>query len=141
FDKVIVLCVDRLGRDVTEAIISRKELDRRGTPLEFVTQSFDGTPEGELQYTIFAAFAQYERAVIKRRMSEGRIRRVRSGKYQLGTVPYGYRYLKCICPERKCAVADHGTLIEREEQAKVVRQMFRWAANGDGDIAIATRLN
>jgi len=141
FDKVVIYCVDRLGRNAVKAGIARGELQRLKTPIEFVSQTFDDSPGGRLQFTMFAGFAEYEREIILERTRRGRIARVKSGKYQLGTVPYGYRYQKCDCPERKCLVAVHGTLTCHEEQASVVRQMFEWAASGQGDIAIATRLN
>ena len=129
FSRVLVLCVDRLSRDVVDAAVVRKELDRRRTPLEFVHQSFDGTPEGELQYNIFASFAQYERRVIGRRTHEGRRREVRdNGKYMASITPYGYR-------------REEGRLVEDPEQAEVVRRIFRWALEGDGLLVIANRLN
>ena len=41
---------------------------------------------------MFAGFAEYEREIILERTRRGRIARVKSGKYQLGSVPYGYRW-------------------------------------------------
>jgi site-specific DNA recombinase len=129
FSRVLVLCVDRLSRDVVDAAVVRRELDRRRTPLEFVHQSFDGTPGGELQYNIFAAFAQYERRVIGQRTHDGRRRQVRdNGKYMASITPYGYR-------------RQDGSLVENPEQAEVVRKIFRWALEGDGLVVIAGRLN
>jgi len=129
FSKVIVYCVDRLGRDVVEGCIARKELERKGAPLEFVIQSFDGTPEGELQFNIFLSFAQYERAVIRRRMMTGLRRRVKSGKYIAPTCPFGYVYNQ-----------EAGQLELHPDNAEIVRQMFRWATEGLGLKAIGARL-
>lgn len=128
FQRVLVLCVDRLSRDVVDAAVIRRELDRRKVPLEFVLQTFDESPEGELMFSQFVAFAQYERRVIGRRTHEGRKRKVREGSYMASTTPYGYR-------------RQRGQLVEHPDQAKVVRQVFKWAREGLGLRAIANRLN
>jgi site-specific DNA recombinase len=129
FSKVVVYCVDRLGRDVVEGSLARKELERRGAPLEFVIQSFDGTPEGQLAFNIFLSFAEYERGVIRRRTMAGRARRVKGGKYQASHAPFGYIYSQ-----------EAGQLELHPDNADIVRQMFHWAREGLGLKAIATRL-
>ena len=129
FDRTVIYCVDRLARDVVEASLARKSLER-GAPPEFVTQSFDGTPEGELGFNMFAAIAQYERRVIARRTKQGRHKSARNGAY-MATVPaYGYRK------------GEDGKAEIDEEEAAVVRQIFRWSTDEYlGTWAIAERLN
>ena len=129
FDRTVIYCVDRLARDVVEASLARKSLEREAPP-EFVTQSFDGTPEGELGFNMFASIAQYERRVIARRTKQGRHKSARKGAY-MATVPaYGYRKGE----DRKAEID--------EEEAAVVRQIFEWCNNEDlGTWAIAERLN
>jgi len=129
FSKVVVYCVDRLGRDVAEGIQARKELERRGAPLEFVLQSFDGTPEGQLAFNIFLSFAEYERAAIRRRTMSGRLRRVKGGKYQTSRPPFGYTYNR-----------QSGQLEPHPENAAIVREMFQWACEGAGLYTITSRL-
>ncbi|MEX0801332.1 MAG: recombinase family protein [Dehalococcoidia bacterium] len=129
FQATIVYCVDRLGRSVTEALLAHKALSTLDAPVEFVLQSFDGSPEGMFQFQIFCAVAEYERANIVRRMTQGRYRRVREGKHMASVVAYGYRR------------NGHGLEVD-EAEAGVVRKVYRWCVEEDmGLFAIASRLN
>jgi site-specific DNA recombinase len=129
FERTIIYCVDRLARAVVAAAVARKALEA-AAPAEFVTQSFDGTPEGRLMFNQFAAFAEYEREVIARRTKLGRYKSARNGRY-MATVPaYGYRR------------GENGKAEIDEEEADVVRQIFRWCNDEDlGTWGIAERLN
>lgn len=129
FSRAVIYCVDRLGRDIIEGIVAYRKLAARGTPVEFVSQSFDDTPEGELQFNMFLSFSQYEKAVIRRRTMAGRARRVRSGKYQASHPPFGYVYNR-----------QTGQLEPHPENAAIVRQMFQWACEGAGLKTIASRV-
>jgi site-specific DNA recombinase len=129
FSKVIVYCVDRLGRDVVEGSLARKEFEHRGAPLEFVLHTFDGTPEGRLAFNIFLSFAEYERAAIRRRTMLGHLRRVKGGKYLASRPPFGYTYNQ-----------EAGQLEPHPENAAVVREIFQWARGGAGLKTIVSRL-
>src|SRR4051812_19348218 len=113
-DYVVTYSVDRLSRD-TDDVQSYNRLhtllmpagdkpkrrakaksaadlawDSTGeTYIRFATQSFDGTPAGELMFSIFMAVAKYERKIIRQRTMGGRLKRVRDGKYQAPIVPFG----------------------------------------------------
>lgn len=131
FERVLVYCPDRLARDVVEAGLAMRELKRLKIVTEFVSHSFDDTPEGEALFNMLMLFAQYERRIIARRTHAGRERVVREGRYISGPiVPYGYR-----------RVDDGRTLEPHPETAEVVRLMFRWATEGSGLKAIASRLD
>lgn len=128
-NRIIVYCPDRLGRDVYEALAAMREFKRLKVDVDFVVQSFDDTPEGVLQFQVLLAVAEFERKNIARRTHQGRLRRVREGRYMASITPYGYDY-----------DAETGELTVNEEQAEVVRQIFRWARDGLGLHAIASRL-
>jgi site-specific DNA recombinase len=129
FDRTVIYCVDRLARDVVEAAVARKALEAIAR-VDFVTQSFDGTPEGRLMFNQFAAFAEYEREVIARRTKLGRYKSARNGRY-MATIPaYGYRR------------GENGAAVIDEDEAAVVRSIFHDATSEDqGTWAIAERLN
>lgn len=124
YSKVIVTVVDRLGRDVVEGLLARRAIEDHGTPLEFVTQSFDGTPEGDMMFGQFLLFAEYERKVIARRMLRGRIRAAKDKQFCGGRSAYGFD------------VKDN-YLVVNEAQAEVVRRIFRLCAEGKTQAKIA----
>ena len=101
-----------------------------GLEVRYVRETFSDDPSGDLQKTMLAAFAEFERALIAQRMSEGRKRSVRDGgKYLASLPPFGY--------DR----AD-GKLVVNDAETEVVREMFRLCTEEDlGLQAIAKRLD
>jgi DNA invertase Pin-like site-specific DNA recombinase len=72
-DTVLVHSLDRLGRDLLNVV---EELNRKGVAVEFVSERLrfgtgDDDPMARLQLHCLAAFAQWERAISKRRQIEG----------------------------------------------------------------------
>ena len=127
--RVVIYCIDRLSRDMESGVPAFNTLRRKSQGVDFVLQSFDDTPEGRFQFNIFMAVADYERGVIARRTVQGRLRRVRDGKYMASIPPYGYTYNQ-----------ETGLLEPDPEQAEIIRRMFRWAREGTGLTTIANRL-
>lgn len=125
----VIYCPDRLGRDVYEVLGAQRELTRLKATIEFCVQSFDDTIEGKFTFQVMLAVAELERGLITRRTSEGRAHRVRDGKWATSIVPFGYAYDPAT-----------GLLSPHPEHADIVRQIFAWAAGGEGLSAIATRL-
>lgn len=77
---VLVLELSRVARNVTDAIEFRKMLKREGAALVFALQQFDDSPQGVLMFNQFAAFAEYEAALIIQRTSKGRLQKALEGK-------------------------------------------------------------
>ena len=126
-ERVVIYCPDRLGRDVTEALLAVREFKRLQIVPEFVSQSFDDTPEGRFTFQVFLAVAELERALITRRMQHGRQRSVRNGAYVCNQVPYGYRRL------------GKGLSIDPQE-ADTIKRIYDWCIAGNGLAAICFRL-
>ena len=125
FDVFVVREVDRLARDITKQFIIERELKRAGVIIDYALYDFPNTPEGTLQRTIYAAFAEFEREKISQRMVRGKLRRARSGNVMTnGRPPFGYK-----------EGMENGlqTLEIAEEEAKIVRMIFEWYTVGDGD--------
>lgn len=125
-DVVVTLDPDRLSRILLDLLKLKAELDERAR-IEFVTGSFEKSPNGELFFEIKGAIAKYERSVLRQRMMRGRRERVLSGLLGGGWVPYGYRY-------------EAGRMIPVEDQAAVVRNIFHWFDGGLSMRGIAQRL-
>lgn len=71
-DKLVIWKMDRLGRDISELIQTADFLRARGVELEVITESFDTTTaHGRLFFHMIAAFAQYERDLIRERTVAG----------------------------------------------------------------------
>ncbi|MGB0659547.1 MAG: recombinase family protein [Mangrovicoccus sp.] len=71
-DTLLVWDLDRAFRSTLDAITTSEELRRRKIRLRIVRMNLDtSTAEGELFYTMMAAFAQFERRILSRRTREG----------------------------------------------------------------------
>lgn len=71
-DTFVVWDLDRAFRSTVDAINTAERLRERGIHFQIVGLHLDtASPEGELFYTILAAFGQFERRIIQRRTREG----------------------------------------------------------------------
>ena len=71
-DTFIVADLDRAFRSAIDAIMTAQQLRERGVRFRVLSFPIDtASEEGELFYTILAAFAQFERRIISRRTKEG----------------------------------------------------------------------
>jgi DNA invertase Pin-like site-specific DNA recombinase len=72
-DELVVWKIDRLGRSVLDLETIIKELGERGATFRSITepQLNTGGPAGDLVRTILSAVAQYERALIRERITNG----------------------------------------------------------------------
>lgn len=128
-DMVLTKSVSRFARNAEYLLRSVRRLGELGVDVYFEEQRIHGlSPEGELMLSLLAGFAEEEarsmsenvRWKVKRFFEEGRV-------YGLHDV-YGYR-------------AEGGTYAPKEEEAAVVRRIFRmYADDGIGIHAIADRL-
>lgn len=71
-DVFVVVSLDRAYRSVIDALVELENLQALGIEFCSLTQSFDTrTPEGKLLYTVSAALAEWERAILRQRTREG----------------------------------------------------------------------
>lgn len=72
-DTLIVTKLDRLARNTKEAINIIEDLFKRHVTVNILNLGLiDNTPTGQLIFTIFSAFAQFERDMIVTRTHEGK---------------------------------------------------------------------
>ena len=127
-DAVIVYDLDRLSRKAVYQMLIDEELGKAGVTIHYVLGNYRDDDEGRLQKQIRAAIAEYERAKIRERMERGKRSKARQGLVVgAGRIPYGYRY------------DGNGHLVIVEEEAHVVRLIFKWYTNDNLSIREITR--
>lgn len=110
--KVICLDPDRLSRKLVNQLIVSEEIEKRAE-LVFVNGEYARTPEGMLFYQMRGAVAEFEKAKINERMSNGRRQKARSGKIVRDYQVYGYGFDK-----------ESASMYVIEEEANIVRLIF-----------------
>ncbi len=99
-DTFVVLDLDRAFRSTIDAMLTADALHQRSVKMRVLSLPIDTTTaEGELFYTMVAAFAGFERRIISRRTKEGLEAARRRGK-RLGRPP------KLTLPQIKTAYRD-----------------------------------
>lgn len=117
FDVIVVYRLDRFFRNLRSLINTAYKLEKLGIGLKSVTEPFDtSTPTGRATLYLMGTMAEWQREVTLEAKEEGTKRAIKEGKWVLGGVaPFGYKY-------------DHKTqrLVINEEEAKIVKMLFRW---------------
>lgn len=72
-DTLIITKLDRFARNTREALEIIQDLFSKGVKINILNMGIiDNTPTGQLTFTIFSAFAQFERDMILTRTREGK---------------------------------------------------------------------
>lgn len=83
-DIVIVQKLDRFGRSMNDLLNKIEDFRVRGIGFKSLTDNFDTTsPNGRLMLHMLAAFAEFEREMIRERTKDG-LRQARANGVQLG---------------------------------------------------------
>lgn len=116
FDVVVVYRIDRFFRKGARLSDAMDELGKLGIAFKSVAEDFDtGTPNGKFFAQLLGIVAELERETITERMSGGRERAAKDGKWVTGVPPYGY------------VVNKETKLLEIvPEEAEVVRKFYHW---------------
>ncbi len=130
-DRVYADALDRLSRNMRDAVLLLDEFEKAGVELRLVHQpDLDSTPHNRLLRHMLAAFAEFERDMIASRVAETRSYLKKHGRRLAGKVPYGYD-------------ADPATkqLVSNRSEARRIRAIFRRAAAGQTPSEIAKRID
>lgn len=120
--KVFVYKLDRLSRDTVDTLnLLNKILPEYGVQLVSMTEEIrTENPMDKVMVTMNAAMNQYEREVIRMRMSAGMVERIKKGLWMGGgRVPFGYYYDR-----------NDGILHPKEDEAEMVRNAYRLYIDG-----------
>ncbi|OFV66504.1 MAG: integrase [Candidatus Syntrophoarchaeum butanivorans] len=127
-DVLLVYKLDRLSRSLRDIILTIDELRSYGVDFVSLTEQIDTTtPVGKLMFHIIGAFAEFERDIIRQRVIFGMDKRAKDGYVQYKP-PFGYRI-----EDKKLVVV--------EEEAEVVRDIYRAYLRGNSTLRISRRFN
>ena len=129
-DLVVAWDVDRLARDVALQLAIDSEFTRRGIRAEYVHFEKQNTPEGRLFFVIRGGFAEFERALITRRMQFGKLRVMKAGRLVQNPRIFGYKFVK-----------GEGTLEPDPDQVSLLLRMYEMCGSGMSASGIARALN
>ncbi len=134
FDRLDVLCPDRLARNYAHQALLLEELGRAGVEVVFLNRPLSSSPEDQLLLQVQGVIAEYERAKFLERSRRGKRYAAQAGRVSvLGNAPYGYRYVR----------AQEGGGVARFEvvdaEAQVVRQVFNWVGHDRATISEVRR--
>lgn len=119
---VYIYKLDRLSRDTQDTLdLMYRILPKYGVKVVSMTEEIrTDNPMDKVMLTMNAAMNQYEREVIRMRMSAGMIERIKKGYWMGGgRVPWGYYYDR-----------NDGILHIDEEQAEQVRNAYKLYLDG-----------
>lgn len=130
-DVVIVAKLDRMFRNILDALNTLEDLKKRGVSLHIIDLGGDVTGNGisKLMFTILGAFAEAERDRIGERIKDAKASMRQQGKFQGGKVDFGYR------------VDDDGYLVEVPAQQAALKDMFTLRKEGMSYRTISERIN
>ena len=123
FQRLYILCPDRLARSYAYQMLLVDELQRCGVELRFVNRPLGHSPEDQLLLQVQGVVAEYERAKILERGRRGRLHAAQRGSVSvMSKAPYGYRYISRI---RGVSDAQYNLNLQ---EAGIVLGMFQWVA-------------
>ncbi|ANB59529.1 recombinase family protein [Anoxybacteroides amylolyticum] len=128
FEVVLVYKMDRIARNLKDALEIHDELQRNDIKLVSAIDNYDtSTPMGKMVFQIMGSFAELERNTIVGRVKMGMTQRAKLGKFNGGQC-LGYDSVS-------------KTLVVNESEALIVREIFNLAEQGLGYKAIVSRIN
>ena len=128
-DVVVVVKLDRMFRNASDALNTTNEFRRFGVDFASLTEDFDtSTAAGKMFFSLIATFAEFERNLIGDRTREALASRKADG-YRVGEIPLGFE------------AADDGLLVPVEDEQRVVDRILELREQGYGYLRIAKQLN
>jgi len=130
FDLIITKSISRFARNVQDCLETVRRLKQLGIAVHFQKESINTlTAESELMLSILSSVAEEELASISQNMKWSNQRRFKKGKFSVTTKRFlGYDK------------NSDGSLVINEDQASIVRRIFKDYLSGLGAFLIAKGL-
>lgn len=130
FDMVVVKDISRFARNTVDLLQNIRKLKALGIETQFLTANMTSMGNSEFVLTIFGALAQEESANTSKRVKFGK--KLNAEKGRVPNIVYGYDKIP----------GDYFNLSINEEEAAVVRQIYKWyIQEGYGTAKISGFLN
>ena len=130
FDMVVVKDISRFARNTVDLLQSVRKLKSLGIETQFLTANMTSMGNSEFVLTIFGALAQEESANTSKRVKFGK--KMNAEKGRVPNIVYGYDK----------TIGDYFNLTINREEAKVVKQIYKWyTEEGYGAAKISNMLN
>lgn len=128
-DRILTRSISRFARNNVDALLYARMLKEQGVSILFEKENIDTAyMSSELLLTLSGAQAQDESVSISRNMRWSVERRMQNGTYITSSAPYGYEFRD-------------GNFYVVENQAEIVRLIYKSFLSGMGKKAIAIMLN
>jgi site-specific DNA recombinase len=128
YDVLLVTRLDPLSRDHATLVVLERRLERHGVRVVSVAEENGDGRVAEFIRGQLALVAQLERAMIRDRVSAGKLQKKKIGRHVHGRVPYGY-------------TSTGGILEPVEELIPIVKRIYCDACDGWTPDRIARALN
>ena len=130
FQMVVVKDISRFARNTVDLLQNIRKLKAMGIETQFLTANMTSMGNSEFVLTVFGALAQEESNNTSKRVKFGK--KINAEKGRVPNFVYGYDK----------TIGDYFNLTINEEEAEVVRQIFKWyTKDGYGASKIASMLN
>lgn len=130
-DCVVFYKLDRLSRSLLDFVKLAEFFGQHNVTFVSITQQFSSTTAmGRLTLNILLSFAEFERAISAERVRDKIAAAKKKGKYLGGTPPYGYD-----------VDYQNTRLVVNQQEAKLIRRIYRRFAETGSCLGIAKELN
>jgi site-specific DNA recombinase len=116
---VYVYDLGRLSRDFTDQLILLREFELAEIKFVSLRDINPTTPAEEMMQKVMGIFHDYDRRNTQEKFRRGKLYKARNGNMINGQALYGYRYIKKTDKQSGRWEVD-------EDEADIVRQIFRW---------------
>ena len=128
WDMILVHSLSRFARDLMTQLLSQRRLKRAGVELVSITQEFSDDPAGNMMRNIVAIFDQHQSEETAKHTRRTMRANAEAGFWNGAVTPLGY---EARTVERR-GTKDKKKLFVNEDEAAIVRRIFRLALAGDG---------
>ena len=120
-DIIYIHSPDRLARRYAYQYLLIEEFSKFGAEIIFLNNQMGHSPESDLLLQMQGIISEYERTKIMERSRRGKLHAARQGEVGvLAAAPYGYKYMS------KQFTGGSAIYEVVEQEAEVVRQLFKW---------------